>query len=434
MNSNSFETEAKEILTMDFTIMIEKPYTQYERDVFNHLYLPLVGSLAEGIYSLSYSLVTQESLESLVISHQRFLSQLGNVTSDDFLAARKKLEAVGLFETYYKDGMAIYVVKNVLTYASFFKDELLTNALVATLGEEEVSILVSNHLLRRFDCQKFQNVTCSFDDVFSFETESHAPYEMMGTSCLGNGTFLKNTKFNYQYLSVLLDSLELVRKDILMSNDFLEKLSRYNFLYGLTIEELKDAVIESVRVDKTIDDERLLWAIKKIYDRKAQGKPVQIHTKINPNQEKMDKIDLYLESTSPNEIVKNKFGTALTSSEVQMFDSLIQDLGISVGVLNVAIVYVMEELNGQIPAYNYFAKVINTWKRENITSAKQAREKINGFAKEPPKRYTKEKKTKPTPSWYQDYKENRGKQENSTKTPDEKLEELKEFFHPLDKE
>ena len=55
-----------------------------------------------------------------------------------------------------------------------------------------------------------------------------------------------------------------------------------------------------------------------------------------------------------------------------MFDQLLRDTNISIGVLNVLIGYVLVELNGQIPNYNYFLKIINTWKRAKVVSTLDA--------------------------------------------------------------
>jgi replication initiation and membrane attachment protein DnaB len=87
-----------------------------------------------------------------------------------------------------------------------------------------------------------------------------------------------------------------------------------------------------------------------------------------------------------------------------MFDQLLKETNLPVGVINVMIIYILEEKNGELPAYNYFLKIANTWARAKITTTKQALEYINkpklekGF-----KGYGPSAKEKPVPGWYPKY-------------------------------
>ena len=92
-----------------------------------------------------------------------------------------------------------------------------------------------------------------------------------------------------------------------------------------------------------------------------------------------NKLITFLETASPNDFVKQKTGTALTGNEIEMFDQLLRDTNISIWVLNVLIGYVLVELNGQIPNYNYFLKIINTWKRAKVVSTLDALDYINNL-------------------------------------------------------
>ena len=116
-----------------------------------------------------------------------------------------------------------------------------------------------------------------------------------------------------------------------------------------------------------------------------------------------DKLINALNTITPNELVKHKYQTELTSSEISMFDKLLKETNITVGVLNVCILYVLSEKNGEIPSFNYFLKVINTWKRAQIKSTKDAIDYISGKQKQ--KTTKSYKPQKEVPTWYNEYVE-----------------------------
>ena len=85
-------------------------------------------------------------------------------------------------------------------------------------------------------------------------------------------------------------------------------------------------------------------------------------------------------------------------------------------------------MNGEIPSYNYFLKVINTWKRAGITTTEEALNHINGVSENKTKGYSqKNKNIKAKPDWYK--KEEEGKKESKGK--EEELEnDILDFFKP----
>ena len=126
--------------------------------------------------------------------------------------------------------------------------------------------------------------------------------------------------------------------------------------------------------------------------------------------------------------LKSKYQTELTSSEISMFDRLLQETNVTVGVLNVCILYIMSEKNGEIPAYNYFLKVINTWIRSGISTTEDALKYINngGNASTSNKpKPTKGKTVKDVPSWYK--KEDEPQQNSNSEELDN---DIVNFFKP----
>ena len=116
-----------------------------------------------------------------------------------------------------------------------------------------------------------------------------------------------------------------------------------------------------------------------------------------------------------------------------MFDQLLKDTGIGIGVLNVMIGYVLEGLEGQIPSYNYFLKIIHTWKRAKVKSTLDA---IHYIQKKPTSSGYKGKPTKGVPVWYEDYQKGilETKPVETLAPTTSQLDELDDFFNPNKKE
>ena len=285
-------------------------------------------------------------------------------------------------------------------------------------------------LVHRFDISKFTDITTSFDEVFDITNNQNYTYNDE-LNCLlvkpnGEQIRVKNPHFDYQLLRILVEALDIINKDIIDSKEFYDIVNRYSFLYQLTTEEIKDAVIESTGINKNIDYETFKKACKRIYD-KHDNKTKIVVKNTTPSSDKLINV---LEQTAPTEVVKNLFGIGLVSSEIEMFDTLMERTGISLGILNVLIIYVLQDKNGEVPSYNYFDKIIKTWQRMKITTTSEAMDYING--RTPKETTRKRQSTKAVPDWYDDYVKNVEDKENKPEKPkanDQKtIEELDELF------
>lgn len=205
----------------------------------------------------------------------------------------------------------------------------------------------------------------------------------------------------------------------------------------MTPEEMKDVIILSIDEHKEVLFDEIPRNARKKYDEKGQKLGIISKTITKSSSSIDDKLIRYLEMASPNEFVKNKSGIALTSTEIDMFDRLLKDTNIGIGVLNVLIGYVLEveKLNGEIPSYNYFLKIINAWKRAAVKSTADAISYVSNKDKGQKNRRTN-KIQKGVPDWYQEYlvKQNKDKTTIQNLVDDGDLEELKNFFNPNNKE
>ena len=420
------------VLSINDELIISRlePLTDYTKKVLSSLYAPIVGTLGINLYVSLFNFVEKEQMESDVLLHKTLFSRLFIDDVNEFINTRKKLEALGLLETYIKTEtdkvIYIYQLKNVADPYDFLTNPLLEEMLKSNISNTEFDEIVSELLIHRYDIGNFENITHSFDEVYTVtKKEDTSKYQNYWVSSKNKGVSLKSSYFDYECLLILLEALDLIDVKELRSLAFYDTVNRLSFMYGLTVEEMKDAIASSVTPKGLIDYEVLNINVKYQYDAKNQKikiKPLKVKTNTS------DKLIIALENTPPKDIVENKYGTSLTSGEIEMFEALRNTTSLPLGVLNVLIIYVIDSKNGEIPSYNYFLKIANTWIRGGIITTQMALDKISGNTK--PATPVKAKPTKKTASWYDEYLEKekeklaRPKQESSVS-----LEELDAFFN-----
>lgn len=423
----------KKLENTTFIVLRDHHLTDEEQQVLTHLYMPLIGPKSINIYITLGTFIKNGETESLPINHLKLFQLLQTKSEAEVVKERQKLEAVGLLQVLSDGDNYIYKLKHVLMPNEFFNNDILSKFLLQQLGKEEYERLMLDLLVHRFDITKFEDITKSFDDVFDITSDEAYAYnnELNGLIINGNGEEIRvrNPHFDYQLFCILVEALDIIDRDIIKSKAFYDLVNKYSFIYQLTTEEVKDATVACAQVNKTINGEAFKKACKRIYDKRDTSTKVIVKN----DAPSSDKLINVLEQTAPTEIVKNLFGIGLVSSEIEMFNTLMENTGVSLGILNVLIIYVLQDKNGEVPSYNYFDKIIKTWQRMKITSTSEAMDYINGRT---PKEQTKKRQNiKNVPDWYDDYVktvENKEKIKDSQKAPsvsDQKtIEELDELF------
>ena len=410
-----------------FVVVTSEPLSEYKRKIFDDFYSPIVGVMASSLYNSFFTVLEFGKTESNPIKHEVLCKKL-KLTEEAFLEARRSLEAIGLLDTYVKstpyEVQYLYVVKNVLTPYQFLTNSMYSNLLNVALSEEGYMNIIGEYMVHRYNVVEFENITSSFDEVFEV-----GYYKSNDESWWINDTpqniTIKAKHFDYDYFLVLVGASNLVSDEVLRSSELYHEINQLAFVFMLTAEELKEVVL-SASNGQTVDFDMLRHYARRAYEDKNKG--IAIKHKKNVIVSTNDKLVTALETLSPAEIIKNKYGTAPTGSEIEMFNRLLNDTGVSVGVLNALILYVLSNKNGEIPSYNYFLKILNTWIRQNVKTTLDALEIINN----PPKTKARSSKNvKETASWYEEYQKQVDeslKNEQSANKKQASMEELESFF------
>ena len=413
----------------ELIISTKEPLTEYRKKILSDLYAPIIGTVSANLYISMFNFVDSGEIESNVITHKTLFSRLFINQVEEFLKARHQLEALGILDAYLKEDkngvIYIYQLKEVADPYDFLTNPILEELLKSNLGIDEFNRVVAELLVHRYDLEGCQKITKSFDEEFQVSKKtSESKYRNYWVSSRNKGINLKERHFDYEYLMILLESLDLLDKSIVKSVEFYDKVNRLSFMYGLNVEEMLEAIKCSIDQNGDLNYEVLNINVKYQYDQKNQIikiRPITVKTNSN------DRLINILENTPPKDIVENKYGTALTSSEVEMFEKLLATTNLPLGVLNVLIIYVISSKNGEIPSYNYFLRVANSWIRGGIKTTLMALDKISGNV--PKQSTSKPKPVKQTASWYGEYLEQEKKKlENNKEETNESLEDLDKFF------
>ena len=147
----------------------------YDKETLATLYQPLVGHVALSIFFTFWAQAKKQAITPLSSHEELFVSM--QISTGEFIEARKKLEGVGLLRTYLKDGQGLNIYYYELyapkTPNRFFSDTLLFGLLIKYIGEKD-----ANRLKQIFNVQENpiegEDISATFQEVFSpdFEDET----------------------------------------------------------------------------------------------------------------------------------------------------------------------------------------------------------------------------------------------------------------------
>lgn len=416
-----------------FIININDTLSEYKRQILTFLYMPIIGQKAANLYLTFFSFVKAGENESVLYTHHQLFKILQFKKVNDFIKERVALEAIGLLKTYYYQskvnptGIYYYLLKDVLNPYDFLNDPALSQLLRHKVGEETMRKTASDFLIRRHDINKFTNITKSFDEVYDIRLENEpSAYQSWWVDTKNTGIKVKNKAFNFELLMILLSALDVVDIEAIKNKDFYDLINRYGFFYQLTPEEMKNAILLSIDSNRKINYEKLKMAVIHHYD--SKNIKIVVEPKITTPPTPKNEIIQYLETLSPTDIVQNQYGLKLSGVEIKIFDDLMANTKVSLGIINTLLIYVLKEKNGEIPSYNYLVRILNGWLRSGVKNTEDALAKIN---KTDVKTKASTRKEKLVPGWYDDYiKEASLKTKQEKTSPrDTSLEELEAFFN-----
>ncbi len=322
------------------------------------LYGPLIMPKALALYLTCHALLERATLHSPEYPLAFLLDAL-SMTPSDFKSARHKLEATGLCETYVHEDNYVIKLYAPLTPEGFIKDSPMAPYLKRIIGAHRFDDLIDHFKIRRLKLSDYKTVSVAFSEVFG-------PIE---TGPIKRSAYVdvkrKQPMIEHSFdVDLTLDSISnsLISSPMKTSR-VKQKIVDLAYLYSLDEMAMQPLIRSALKPDKTIDFQVLQEACELQY----QNTPRKTFTK------KTDRYDGdYFKSVHPKTMLTDLTGSEPSLSELKTIERILEESNLKIEVINILIAYVLKSLNHQFPTYNYFAKVIGEWQRNNIETVDDA--------------------------------------------------------------
>ena len=401
----------RNLLPADTYIVINKTIlNDSDRKILTMLYQPIVGSISINLYNtLCLNLDKNEFMSDEFTHHSLMVNN--KLSLDDILLAREKLEGIGLLKTFVKEkedsNSYVYELFSPLSASEFFSHPILNIVLYNNIGKKEYERLVLYFKIPRVNLNGYEDITKSFNDVFSSVPSSSFINNIIDVKeVTKNGI---NLNYNFDYDMLLSSFPKETINEKTFNKDNKELIENLSYIYNLDTLELKDLIINSLNEKLMIDKVDLRKNARNYYQYQNNGK---LPTLIYQNQpeylrspegkdSKRAKMVYTFETTSPYNFLKSKYnGSKPTSRDLKLIEDLMVDVGLKPGVVNVLIDYALRVNNNKLNKA-FVETIAGQWKRLNIETAEGA---MNQAAKESKSKKVKEtvykRKEVTLPEWF----------------------------------
>ncbi len=418
VNKTIIDTEARKILTM--------------------LYQPVIGSLPIMLYFSLWSDLDKSEIISTELTHHHLITNM-HISLEKIVEARKKLEAIGLLKTFYKEeniNNYIYQLYSPINANDFFNHPILNVVLYTNLGKKEYQHLKSYFKIPRINTSSYEDITASFSDVF--KSVPLTSYEVINDNIRKKNIQKLNINTDFDFEFLIESTPTNIDKNKVFTKEIKELILELSFLYDLDVMKIKDIIPTSLNERGTINKDEFRKNCRNYYQFENKGllpsviynqQPEYLKTPTGDNSKRAKMIYTF-ETISPYELLKSKNnGSEPTNRDLKLTEDLIINYSLKPGVVNVLIDYILKTNNNKLT--RALAETIaGQWQRLNIETVDEAMK----VAEKEHKKYNKNKQSQSSkkkvlkdekiPEWFN--KEIK-KQEVSVESQKEMQDLLKEF-------
>ena len=421
-----------------YTVINKTVITSNDKKIITMLYQPIIGYTACSLYFTLLDDLDKKEQVSNPITHHHLMAIM-QLKLEEIVKAREKLEAIGLLKSYLKKESVnkyVYLLFSPLSANEIFNHPILNIVLYNNLGKEEYDKLVNYYKVPRISLKDYEDITLSFDDVFS--PVAGRSIDVQDDIVKKNSnSILLNKCIDFDFLISSIPK-EMVNEKC-FSSDIKELINSLAFTYNIDddtmISLVRDSLNEKGNIDKTI----LRKSCRNYYQFEEAGRlPTMVYhrqpdylKKPVGDSSKWAKMVYTFENISPYDYLRAKYkGAEPTARDLRLIENLLIDQKLAPGVVNVLLAYVLK-INNQKLNKSYIETIVGQWKRLNIETVEDAMKitekehkkmkKIIG--KETPKR-TSSKKIEQWPAWFD-------KDLDKTTPSDEEQDELDRILQEL---
>ena len=375
------ELNISPITPADTYIVVNKSIMNDEdRTILTMLYQPIIGPLPIILYFSLWSDLDKTELMSTEYTHHHLVTNM-QISLHNILEARRKLEAIGLLKTYFKEESTnsyIYQLYSPIKPNDFFNHPILNVVLYNNLGKKEYEKLKGYFKTPRINTSDYQDITASFSDVFN--SVPLCSYNLLNDDIRKRNIQKLNIDTNFDF-SFLMDSLpSSLDKERIFTKDIKDLIIQLSFLYELDAIKMKDIIPICITERGTINKEELRKTCRNFYQFDNHGLLPSVVYNSQPeylkepigDTSKRAKMIYTFETISPYELLKSKNnGAEPTSRDLKLAEDLIIGYGLKAGVVNVLIDYILKTNNNKLTR-NLAETIAGQWQRLKIETVDEA--------------------------------------------------------------
>ena len=362
-----------------YTVINKTMLNDKDKKILSMLYQPIIGNTAVSLYYTLLDDLDKQEVMSDDFTHYHLICTM-QLKLEDIVVAREKLEAVGLLKSYFKKDRIqqyVYLLYSPILPAEFFNHPILNVVLFNNLGKKEYEKVLSYFKVPRVSLKDFQEVTASFDEVFTSTLGTIREVENDVRDRDSNDLVFHN-KIDF---NMIIEGIpESQRHERCFSEDVKELIQQLAFIYQLDTYAMLGLIRNSLNERGFIDKTLLRKSCREYYQFDHAGNlPTLIYNKQpdflkkpEGDSSKWAKMVYTFENITPYQLLKAKYkGAEPTDRDKRLIESLLIDQKLAPGVVNVLISYVLKVNHEQLKK-SYVETIAGQWKRLNIETVEDA--------------------------------------------------------------
>ena len=362
-----------------YTVINKTMLNDKDKKILSMLYQPIIGNTAVSLYYTLLDDLDKQEVMSDDFTHYHLICTM-QLKLEDIVVAREKLEAVGLLKSYFKKDRIqqyVYLLYSPILPAEFFNHPILNVVLFNNLGKKEYEKVLSYFKVPRVSLKDFQEVTASFDEVFTSTLGTIREVENDVRDRDSNDLVFHN-KIDF---NMIIEGIpESQRHERCFSEDVKELIQQLAFIYQLDTYAMLGLIRNSLNEKGFIDKTLLRKSCREYYQFDHAGNlPTLIYNKQpdflkkpEGDSSKWAKMVYTFENITPYQLLKAKYkGAEPTDRDKRLIESLLIDQKLAPGVVNVLISYVLKVNHEQLKK-SYVETIAEQWKRLNIETVEDA--------------------------------------------------------------
>ena len=423
----------------DTYIVVNKSIlTSDDRTILTMLYQPIIGPLPVMLYFSLWADLDKSELMSTEHTHHHLATNM-QISLVEIKDARKKLEAIGLLKTFYKEehiNTYIYQLYSPIKPVDFFNHPILNIVLYNNTGKKEYEKIKNYFKMPKINTASYEDITVSFTDVFS--SVPLTSYDVVNDDIRKNNIRKLNidTNFDFEFLESSLPKA--LDKSKIFTKEIKELIIQLSYLYQLDVIKMQDILPICLTERGTINKEELRKTCRNYYQFDNHGLLPTIIYNTQPEYLKKPlgdtsrraKMIYTFESINPYELLKSKNnGAEPTTRDLKLAEDLIIKYGLNSGVVNVLIDYILKTKDNKLNR-SLAETIAGQWQRNKVETVDEAMR----LAEKHYKQYHKKTQTvkvktvqniERIPEWF----DKEIKKENATKEEQDEMNNLLSQFN-----